>query len=248
MKNRKVISFILCSSLCFSICSCSYGKTTPPSEATSQAISEEKTTASTEIATEDDSEATESITTEAILATSNDSTSDLEDDFETLGKVDVNKGVFNVTLTMPKEYMEDVTQEDLDESRKKKGYKSATLNEDGSVTFVMTKEQHNNLIDEIKKSLSDSVDELVTSGEYPAISKIDYNDDFTSYTVTTSNSEPDFSESLMVYILYSYGGMYGVYSGKRAENVHVDFVNEESKEIIASCDSKNLQDDTSETE
>ena len=93
-----------------------------------------------------------------------------------------------------------------------------------------------------------SVDELETSGEYPTISKIEYNENFTSYTITTSNSEPSFTESLMVYVLYSYGGIYGVYSGTRAKNVHVDFVNEESKEIIASCDSKNLQDETSEEE
>ena len=57
---------------------------------------------------------------------------------EAIGDVDVDKGLFNVTLTIPKDFVGETTQEKLDESVKEKGYKSATLNSDGSVTYVMT--------------------------------------------------------------------------------------------------------------
>ncbi len=37
-----------------------------------------------------------------------------------------------------------------------------------------------------------------------------------------------------------YGGMYGVFSGEKPENVHVEFVNADSGEVISSGDSKDM--------
>ena len=184
---------------------------------------------------------------EPTKATSNDSISEVEESFESLGKVDVDKGIFNVTITLPKEYMEDETQESLDEIVEKKGYKSATLNDDGSVTFVMNKEQHNELLSTVKESIDEGIDEIVTSGEYPNISQIEHNDNYTKYKVTTSSNETNLYDSMMVLMLYTFGGMYNIYAGTKVDNIHVDYINVESGEVIDSADSKNLQaEDTSE--
>ena len=162
-------------------------------------------------------------------------------ELEAIGDVNVDKGLFNVTLNIPKDFVGKTTQEELDELAKEKGFKSITLNSDGSATYVMNRAQHEELLSGIRDSINSSLQEMVGSEEYPNITKIESNDDFTSFTVTTKNQEPDFAESFGILALYMYGGMYGVFSGEKPENVHVDFVNADSGEVISSGDSKDLE-------
>ncbi len=159
---------------------------------------------------------------------------------EAVGDVDVDKGLFNVTLTVPKEFAGETTQEKLDETVKEKGYKSATLNSDGSVTYVMTKAQHKEMLTGIRESIDQSLAEMVGSSDYPNITNVEHNDNYTSFTITTKNAEPDTSESFSVMTLYMYGGMYGIFSGEKVDNVHVDFKNADSGEIIRSANSKDM--------
>ena len=161
-------------------------------------------------------------------------------ELEALGDVNVDKGLFNVTLNIPKDFVGETTQKELDELAKEKGFKSITLNSDGSATYVMNKAQHEELLSGIRDSINSSLQEMVGSEEYPNITKIEANEDFTSFTVTTKNQEPDFAESFGILALYMYGGMYAVFSGDEVENVHVDFVNADSGEVISSSNSKDI--------
>lgn len=162
------------------------------------------------------------------------------DQLDAIGDVDVDKGIFNVTLTIPKDFFGDTTQEKLDESVKENGYKSATLNSDGSVTYVMTKAQHEEMLKGVRESIDQSLSEMVGSSDYPNITNIEHNDDYTSFTITTNNVEPDLSESFSVMAIYTYGGMYGIFSGEKVDNIHVDFKNADSGEIISSSNSKDV--------
>ena len=169
--------------------------------------------------------------------------SSTEDDLsqlEAIGDVDVDKRLFDVTLTIPKDFVGDTTQEKLDESAKEKGYKSATLNSDGSVTFVMTKEQHKEMLSGIKETIDKSLTDMIGSKDYPNITNVEANDDYTKFTITTKNAEPDLAESFAVMALYMYGGMYGIFAGEKVDNVQVDFVNADSGEIISTGNSKDM--------
>ncbi len=169
--------------------------------------------------------------------------SSTEDDLsqlEAIGDVDVDKKLFDVTLTIPKDFVGDTTQEKLDESAKEKGYKSATLNSDGSVTFVMTKEQHKEMLSGIKETIDKSLADMIGSKDYPNITNVEANDDYTKFTITTKNAEPDLAESFAVMALYMYGGMYGIFAGEKVDNVQVDFVNADSGEIISTGNSKDM--------
>lgn len=163
---------------------------------------------------------------------------------EAIGDVDVDKGLFNVTLTIPKDFVGETTQEKLDESVKEKGYKSATLNSDGSVTYVMTKAQHEEMLVGIRESIDKSLSEMIGSSDYPNITNVEHNDNYTSFTITTKNAEPDMSESFSVMALYMYGGMYGIFSGEEVDNVNVDFKNADSGEIISSANSEDMGSDS----
>ena len=60
------------------------------------------------------------------------------DELSKIGDIEVENGILTVSITLPAEYMEGVTQEQLD-AGKGTTYQSATLNDDGSVTYKMTK-------------------------------------------------------------------------------------------------------------
>lgn len=168
------------------------------------------------------------------------STNDAESALDALADVEVEKELFDVTITVPADYMEGATQEDLDAKATEIGYK-VTLNDDGSATYVMTKKQHKDMMDGIAASIKSSLNEMVGSKDYPNITGISANDDFTVFTITTKNTEPDMNESFAVMALYMYGGMYHIFNGTTVDNIHVDYVNADSGEVISSADSKDME-------
>ena len=94
------------------------------------------------------------------------STEDAFSELDALGDVEVDKNIFDVTITVPADYVGDVTQEELDAQAKESDIHSITLNEDGSATYVMSKSQHKqmmkDLADNCNASLSDMVGSMIT--------------------------------------------------------------------------------------
>lgn len=168
--------------------------------------------------------------------TETESEEDTISDMDALGDIEVEEELFDVTLTIPAEYVEATTQEELDAVAAEKGYK-ATLNDDGSATYIMTKNQHKKMLDEMASSLNESLDEMVGSENYPNFTDIKANDNFTEFTITTTSTELDLNESFSVLAFYMYGGMYNIFTGETVDNIHIDFVNADTGEIISSSDS-----------
>lgn len=156
---------------------------------------------------------------------------------EDLGKISVEKELFDVTLNIPSDFIGESTQEELDEKAEKIGYK-VTLNNDGSATYVMTKIQHKQLMQEITESINQSLSQMVESEEYPNITKITANHDFTSFTIVTKSEKLDLAEAFSTIGFYMYGGLYHIFNGSSVDNIHVEFVNADSGKIISSSDSK----------
>lgn len=168
-------------------------------------------------------------------------TTEASDSLAALGDLDVDKGLFNVELTIPADFVGETTQDELNTLAQEQGYKSITLNSDGSATYTMTKEQHNVLMDGITESINTSLNEMIGSTDYPNFTAITANDDFTHFKVTTKSTELDFAESFSIIAFYLYGGMYHAFNGSTVDNIHVDFINADSRQIIESADSANMQ-------
>lgn len=170
------------------------------------------------------------------------------DQLESLGKVETENGIFFVKLTLPKDLVgEDVTQEKLD-AEAGTNYLSAKLNEDGSVTYKMTKKQHKTMLDEMVKSIDEGLNEMVSSAEY-SFSDIKHNKDFTSYDVTLDTNEIGLTESFMTFGFYMYSGFYSLFTGKEADNIAVNFYRPDGS-LIDTFNSKDMGDtgaSTSET-
>lgn len=224
--KRKIVLLLLSTILALPACSSKSTSSTTQSETSTETSTEASTEASAEDPLPEKTTAEESGT---------------QSDLDAIGSIEVDNGLFDVELTIPKDYVGDVTQEDLDAEASEKGYKSATLNEDGSATFTMTKKQHKQMLDETKDSINSSLEDLIGSEEYPNFTDIKANDNYTSFTITTKSTELDMAESFSVMIFYTYGGMYNIFAGTPVDNVYVEFVNADSGDVIASSNSKDAE-------
>lgn len=161
-------------------------------------------------------------------------------ELDALGSVEVEKNLFDVTLTIPKDYVGESTQEDLNKLCKEKGFQSITLNEDGSATYVMTKSQHEDLMTEYRTQINNSLKEMIGTENYPNITAIEANEHFTEFTVTTKSTELSLTESFSVMAFYMYGGMYAIFEGTEVDNISVTFVNADSGDIISTANSSDM--------
>lgn len=161
--------------------------------------------------------------------------------------IGVDEGLLKVEITVPAEFLEGKTQEELNGIAVENGYESITLNSDGSATYKMNKKQHREMLKEMSDSLKQSLNEMIGSEDYPNFTEIKTNDNFTEFTIKTKNTELDFTESFSILGFYVYGGMYNIYSGEEVDNIHVKFINDATGNIISEHNSKDMAEATEDS-
>lgn len=172
-------------------------------------------------------------------------TDDVDQALEAIGAVEVDKNLFSVELTIPSEYVDEgITQESLDATVDEKGFKSATLNDDGSITYIMTKAQHSEMIAEMKENIDQSLDDMIESDDYPSIVDIRTNANYTDFEVILSTDTVTLTESIAVLGFYMYGGLYNIYNGTKADNISVAFINQATGQVIQTANSADMGNDT----
>lgn len=169
---------------------------------------------------------------------------DIDDVMNAIFDITVDKGLSNVALTVPKDLSDEITQEEMNEIVKELNLEAATKNSDGSITYIITKKQHEELLEELRNSLKQSLSESLNPTDYPSITNVEANDNFTHFTLTTKNEVPDFFERLSVFLLITYSEFYRVFAGEEHDNIIFDFVNAESGEIILTMDTADLSSDS----
>ena len=160
------------------------------------------------------------------------------DELEALGNIQTENGILTATITFPKDLVgEEITQEEIDAKAGEK-YISGKLNEDGSVTYKMTKKQHKEMMDGVIDSIESSLNEMVEGEDY-SFTEIKHNKDFTEFNITIAGEELSFADSIATLGFYMYGGMYGIFTGHKADHVVVNYYNANG-ELISSADSDNM--------
>ena len=216
---KKIFALLILATCLLSAC----GGTTQPTEGAhedTQGIDESEVLSGTESST---------ILETGVAETSSDS-------------IEVDTGLFDVELTIPANLIGDVTQEDLDEICDEYGFQSITLNADGSATYIMTEQQHQDLLDEYRDQINADLTTMVGSEDYPTFTNITANDDFTEFTVTTTSTELSMQESFSTIQFYLYGGLYGAFNGTPENNISVVFINADSGEIIQTANSSEMSE------
>ena len=144
------------------------------------------------------------------------------------------------TIVIPTMYESVTSQEEADKIAEKNGYESAFLEEDGSLTVVMEEEVYEKMISAFLDSVEKGVKEIIGDGSVSSVKKIEYNEDLSIFTVTIDADEIGIIERQAAEELVMYGTLYHIYTGNNVDHIQVDFVSEESGEVIESADSGSL--------
>ncbi|MDR1773012.1 MAG: hypothetical protein LBS02_20630 [Hungatella sp.] len=172
----------------------------------------------------------ETISTETSIKESN-TNAETKNNLDAIGNADVE-------LNIPAKLIGEQAQDDLNELCKQKGYKSITLNDDGSATYILTKKQHKKMMNELKDNINSSISEMIGSEDFPNFTDITYNENFTEFEISTKSTELNMADRFSILGFYMYGGMYNIFNGTAADNISVKFVNADSGEEILTANSK----------
>lgn len=259
MKMKRITAIIMVLVLAVTICACgakeaASGTGTQPSEksgADTTSVSEdvdqdagmEKTA---DLA--DNSENSKSAEQPGQESSSAEGSAEQEDEWEdedaaelaALGKVETENGILTVSITIPAELVGETTQEDLDAS-KGELYQSAVLNDDGSVTYKMTKKQHRAMLEGLAEAADESAQELIDDNENYTIAAVTHNDDCTEFNVTLDGTEIGFGDYFATYAFFMNGLLYGQFSGNVPEHIIVNFYDPDGN-LIEAVDSADFED------
>lgn len=148
--------------------------------------------------------------------------------------VDIAEESADITLNIPAKWLgEDITQEYVDGQVQESGCKSGTLNEDGSVTYVMTKKQHKKITDDLEKGIEELIESRMSLSGGKKYVSITANDDYTEFVVVMSVDKTD-SYDFATDIGFSYlSKLYSVFRGEGEKPVTIKYVNEDTNSVIS---------------
>lgn len=135
--------------------------------------------------------------------------------------IEVDKGILSVEITLPASFFEGEDISSIADVNKDNDIK-VTKNSDGSVTYKMSKSKHNELMQEIKNSLIDYIEEVKNNEDYKSIEDITYNKTFSELTMVVDQEA--FEGSLDGFVAFGLGMMslyYQLFNGVNPENYKV---------------------------
>ncbi len=98
--------------------------------------------------------------------------------------VEVDKGLLNVEVTLPKDFFEEEDVDEMIAQAKEDGVKEAIKNEDGSITYKMSKSDYKEMMKEIDKHALEYIEEIKTSEDFPSIKEVIPNKSFSEFTLS----------------------------------------------------------------
>jgi hypothetical protein len=186
----------------------------------------------------DASVATESVAPGTQMPTEDPMAEDMEA-LAAIGEVAVENGILTVSVTLPASLVgEGADQTKLDAEAGSR-YQSARVNEDGSVTYKMTKAQHQEMLTSLKESIDGAIQEMIDSEEFH-YGQIKYNSNMSVFDATMTVSELGLADSFAIVAFYMYGGIYQIFCGDKSDSIQVNFYGPDGA-LITNADSADMQ-------
>jgi hypothetical protein len=134
--------------------------------------------------------------------------------------IEVDKNLFSVEITIPVTMITDDDPEQIKAKAEQEDGIEVTINSDGSLTYRMSKAAHKRMMDEMKESLEETVNDIVNSGDYSSIKDIKVNKSYTEFTMVVDRKSYENSFDGFAALGLGMGSMfYQVFDGADAETV-----------------------------
>lgn len=118
------------------------------------------------------------------------------------------------TLTFPAAYFSDKTAEEVQAALQEKGCTDIKANENGSYTVTMPIAKYNELVDSTHAAVAEQFDGMPNSEDWPTITAIDYDDQFSTVKLTLSSSQVGFQEAFAPFAVGVVSCMYQQIAGQ----------------------------------
>ncbi len=142
------------------------------------------------------------------------------EDLEDVGDVEVDRNLLSVDITIPDSFFEGEDPQDIVDGAEAQGIRETTVNPDGSVTYRMSRGQHRELLEELRTSINESLDEMV--GEFASVQAINHNDDFTGIEMRVNRQAYESSlDSFAIFGIAIGAGYYQLFSGADTDSYRV---------------------------
>ena len=156
-------------------------------------------------------------------------------DLEAVGGIEVEKNIFDVSITLPPDLAGVSSQGEVDSAVSDGGYSSGSLNADGSVTYQIPSDVHAELMAEMRIAVEETADQVVA--DEPQIYKsITFDDSVEIVEVVVNRAEYENSFSFVAFTLYLAVGFYHVFSGVEDIQPKVRFIDEATGAVFDEYD------------
>jgi hypothetical protein len=99
--------------------------------------------------------------------------------------ISVDKNLTNVEVTIPQAFfeMQNTDFEQIKAEAEAEGIKDVVNNGDGTITYKMSKSMHREMMLEMEKQMTSSIEEIKSSEDFPSIKDIKANKSFSKFTM-----------------------------------------------------------------
>lgn len=143
--------------------------------------------------------------------------------------IEVDKGLFNVELTLPSSLFDEEELTEIEAQLKEDKKADVTQNEDGSLSVKMSKKEHKEMMSEIKEDFMETITNIIDDKEFASIQNITYNNDFTEINMVVDQEQ--FENSFDGFVTLNLGIsslFYQAFQGKDLEKEKVTILLEDS--------------------
>lgn len=99
------------------------------------------------------------------------------------------------TVTFPAGYFQDMTTEEVLSLLSEKGYTDVAANDNGSYSVTMSVSDYNEMVDTMHSNVAQYLDSMVSSGDWPTLSAVEFDDQFSKVKLTTTSTSLGFKEA-----------------------------------------------------
>ncbi|MFC0561336.1 hypothetical protein [Halalkalibacter alkalisediminis] len=149
--------------------------------------------------------------------------------------VDVDKGLLNVVITIPPSMIEGQDLEQLIADAEEAGVREATENEDGSLTYEMSRATHNEMMKEMEERINENLEEIKESEDYPSIQDVTAHNSYSEFTLVVDQEAFENSLDGFAALGLAMTGMYyQLFNGDDPDHIKVTvhFENAETGEVF----------------
>lgn len=149
--------------------------------------------------------------------------------------IEVDENLLTVDITLPPSFFQDMTEEEIIANAKEEGYKSTKVNDDGSVTYKMSKAKRKEMLKDMKISIDESIEELLEGEErVESFVEIEYNDNLSKVDIYVDPELYSEWDSFYTVQFYMFGAFYQTFDGVASEDIDVivNFIDNTTNDVI----------------